>query len=368
MRVIEGTEAEEMLTWGSWSNHVDGYIPLGQIRQDISVGDETGLSMRELLGKDAPAPVLFEHPRTKELMELVPTDEAEAVLLAKGLLKNEPKQAKMSVQDMDREMRYLKSQFEDEQQRVTNKAVMAACVKAIRDTSDTDYLINSAFLRAWLQFLQLDSVDCDEMAEALGYTFQDGEDEMDALNQHIRSCGHADLCRATVVMALREESRYGDDSNPLMRDCIATNLGVPIKEVTAKAVKEVKAKFTAEIKVLQAKIDAQNPVPSIPAAQPVDGTGSKIPKARAAKSKLTAADAQSGIAAAMQEMEEQPADPLYDQALELVLKEQKASKRLLKEHLHIGQIKALQLLDQMEQDGKVSACDERGARKVLVAA
>jgi len=52
----------------------------------------------------------------------------------------------------------------------------------------------------------------------------------------------------------------------------------------------------------------------------------------------------------------------------LVTREQKASKRLLKEKLGIGQDKALALLDRMETNGVVSAVDETRNRKVLVAA
>lgn len=59
---------------------------------------------------------------------------------------------------------------------------------------------------------------------------------------------------------------------------------------------------------------------------------------------------------------------LYDQAVELVTREQKASKRLLKEQLGIGQDKALALLERMEKNGVVSAVDETRNRKVLVAA
>jgi DNA segregation ATPase FtsK/SpoIIIE-like protein len=170
-----------------------------------------------------------------------------------------------------------------------------------------------------------------------------------------------------VVLSLQEEGSYRDE-NQLLRDCITKQLDVAVKPAIAKAIKEVKALFTPEIKTLQAKIDAKKPVPDTMSVQLGEGAGVKTTKARAGKAKLTVADAKTGIAAAMQELEEQPADPLYIQALELVLKEQKASKRLLKDHLRIGQIKALQLLEQMEQDGKVSACDERGSRKVLVAA
>lgn len=59
---------------------------------------------------------------------------------------------------------------------------------------------------------------------------------------------------------------------------------------------------------------------------------------------------------------------LYDCAVELVTREQQASKRLLKEQLNIGQDKALALLERMERNGVVSAAGERQARKVLVAA
>jgi ParB/RepB/Spo0J family partition protein len=366
MRVIEGEEAEEMLAHGAWSNKVEGYTSFGQIRDDITVGGETGKSMRELLGKDAPAPVLFEHPRTKELMELVPTDEAEGVLMAKGLLNAEQQESKQTAKELEQEMVGLQNRFKNEQERATEKASLIACIQAVRDTDNAQMLITSAFLRAWLLY-QMDNVDTDDMALALGYTFQDGEDESDGLAMHIRACAHIDLCRAMVVLSLQEEGSYRDE-NQLLRDCITKQLDVAVKPAIAKAIKEVKALFTPEIKTLQAKIDAKKPVPDTMSVQLGEGAGVKTTKARAGKAKLTVADAKTGIAAAMQELEEQPADPLYIQALELVLKEQKASKRLLKDHLRIGQIKALQLLEQMEQDGKVSACDERGSRKVLVAA
>lgn len=59
---------------------------------------------------------------------------------------------------------------------------------------------------------------------------------------------------------------------------------------------------------------------------------------------------------------------LYDRAVDLVTREQQASKRLLKEKLGIGQDKAMALLERMEKNGVVSAAGERQARKVLVAA
>jgi S-DNA-T family DNA segregation ATPase FtsK/SpoIIIE len=110
-------------------------------------------------------------------------------------------------------------------------------------------------------------------------------------------------------------------------------------------------------------------------------------KRPAAPAVLSAEEATQGIAAAMQGLEAQAsasavapgAQPeggdsaaseadLYDQAVAVVAREQKASKRLLKEALGIGQDRALALLEQMEANGVVSAVDETRNRKVLVAA
>lgn len=389
MRIVDGKEAEEMLKNGPWSNNVEGYTPLGQRREDIAVGGETGKSLRDLLGKDAPGAILFEHPRTKELMELVPTKEAEAVLLAKGMVKADQPDAKMDAKQLEREMAHLQRMFQNEQERATEKATLDACVQAVRSTSDSAYLIGSDFLRAWLQY-QLDNVDLDDMATALGYTFEDGEDEADGLTQYIRSCSYLDSCRAFVVLTLQEESRYGSDDNKLVQACISRNLGVQVKEVTAKAIKEVKARLMPAIKELQAKIDAQTaPATATTAVPAKDGQSESKPKKSSAKPaaarpvKLSAEEAISGIAAAMQGIDKgapanatEPStdaggatsDALYDQAVEVVKREQKASKNLLKATLGIGQGKALMLLDLMEANGVVSAVDETRNRKVLVTA
>ena len=59
-------------------------------------------------------------------------------------------------------------------------------------------------------------------------------------------------------------------------------------------------------------------------------------------------------------------DPLYDKAVEVVLKNQRASISLVQRHLQIGYNKSARLLEAMEKAGLVSAMDERGKREVLV--
>lgn len=59
-------------------------------------------------------------------------------------------------------------------------------------------------------------------------------------------------------------------------------------------------------------------------------------------------------------------DPLYDKAVEIVLKNQKASISLVQRHLSIGYNKAANLLEAMEKAGLVSAMNGRGQREILV--
>jgi S-DNA-T family DNA segregation ATPase FtsK/SpoIIIE len=62
------------------------------------------------------------------------------------------------------------------------------------------------------------------------------------------------------------------------------------------------------------------------------------------------------------------ADPLYDQAVEVVVKHRRASISLVQRHLRIGYNRAARLLEQMEQSGLVSAMSSNGNREILVPA
>ncbi|MGN6667006.1 MAG: DNA translocase FtsK [Trinickia sp.] len=59
-------------------------------------------------------------------------------------------------------------------------------------------------------------------------------------------------------------------------------------------------------------------------------------------------------------------DPLYDQAVEVVVKHRRASISLVQRHLRIGYNRAARLLEQMEQSGLVSAMSSSGNREILV--
>jgi S-DNA-T family DNA segregation ATPase FtsK/SpoIIIE len=58
-------------------------------------------------------------------------------------------------------------------------------------------------------------------------------------------------------------------------------------------------------------------------------------------------------------------DPLYDQAVEIVLKNRRASISLVQRHLRIGYNRAARLVEQMERAGLVSPMQSNGNREVL---
>jgi DNA segregation ATPase FtsK/SpoIIIE, S-DNA-T family len=62
------------------------------------------------------------------------------------------------------------------------------------------------------------------------------------------------------------------------------------------------------------------------------------------------------------------ADPLYDQAVEIVIKNRRASISLVQRHLRIGYNRAARLLEQMENSGVVSTMSSNGNREILVPA
>jgi len=61
-------------------------------------------------------------------------------------------------------------------------------------------------------------------------------------------------------------------------------------------------------------------------------------------------------------------DPMYDQAVGIVLQHRRASISLVQRHLRIGYNRAARLLEQMEKSGLVTSMATNGNRDILVPA
>ena len=59
-------------------------------------------------------------------------------------------------------------------------------------------------------------------------------------------------------------------------------------------------------------------------------------------------------------------DPLYDQAVALVAREQKASTSFVQRHLQIGYNRAARIVERMESEGIISKGNHVGKREVLI--
>jgi DNA segregation ATPase FtsK/SpoIIIE, S-DNA-T family len=81
-----------------------------------------------------------------------------------------------------------------------------------------------------------------------------------------------------------------------------------------------------------------------------------------------AGEGDEGSAASGGQAGEGESDPLYDQAVEVVVKNRRASISLVQRHLRIGYNRAARLLEQMEQSGLVSTMSSNGNREILVPA
>jgi S-DNA-T family DNA segregation ATPase FtsK/SpoIIIE len=70
----------------------------------------------------------------------------------------------------------------------------------------------------------------------------------------------------------------------------------------------------------------------------------------------------------LEDADDGESDPLYDQAVAIVLKTRRASISLVQRHLRIGYNRAARLIEQMERSGLVSPMQSNGNREVLVPA
>jgi ParB/RepB/Spo0J family partition protein len=317
MRLISGSEAKAVCY--EKSSALNGYSPLSQVRADAD-----GQRLDSLLGKDFEGAVLIENPWTFALIEAVPTLEAEGVLLARGLVKAvlEP-QAKVDKAELQIDL--LKKNIARETEKEFREAAYQQIAVAVRNVPDTlaSALITAQLLRGWLIHL-LDDTPAKEMAELVQLSLEEGQTESvqeEAVRLRIQSTSGANIFQAATLYMLRDDRQLPyqlQEKNPTnLFGLAAAPLCIDLPGLRTKVEKDVKARITAQIADLKAQLKPPKPlVPTAPLAQPAlapvagadTGTGKAQAKAPAKPAplrqpRLSAQEAQSGIAEAMQGIE-----------------------------------------------------------------
>lgn len=328
MRIVEGKEALELLGGRSYCDTPVGYDDLSEKCPELGQEGDKVQTLGELLGKDAPEAILFIHPRTQQMTELVPTDKANAVLLTKGI------KAEMDEEDQhqgnpENELEQLQKRAAADTERAVHNATFSTTVDAVRATDAkriATLLCSGDLLRAALLNKLDNYLNAEDMALALGYTFQDGEDENDGLAMHIRATTTENLCKALVICELLDDRHHSVHQQPLILQAIAQALDVDAQAIANQATAKVKAEYADRLKAAKAKIDAKKQkLAPPPAARPQEGAGGAKSEAKgksaAAKktpvraAKLSAEEATLGIAAAMQGLDGAASAPVGAVAL-----------------------------------------------------
>ncbi|MBP9785749.1 MAG: ParB/RepB/Spo0J family partition protein [Giesbergeria sp.] len=321
MKVLAGADAKAVVTHQWNRDALDGYTRLDSQRHDAA-GAPT--SLRNLLaGVDLIAsgiqPVLIEHPRSKELIEAVPTAETEALLITKGLLRQSQKAESVELQ-----IDQLKASMERNVFRRSREAMWTELVKAVH--ARTAPVTPSADLvRAWL-VTQCGHLEYADLAAMFNLPDAGDSDNVEQARLAAQRIPSVELWKAVVILMMAEDQAptylMTKTDSELKKDpphftAVAQMLGMYLKPIELEARAAVKAEVNEEIKTLKAQL-APKPK-AAPATTPAAGddvsTGGKGAMAKKAgaplrKPKTSASEAQAQIAAAMQA--EEKTDPGAD--------------------------------------------------------
>jgi ParB/RepB/Spo0J family partition protein len=281
--LINGKEAKHIVGPGAPDDKpLQGYSRLDQVREDID-----GRTLRKLLGKQGIAdcqPALIEHPGTRTLIEAVPTTQAEAMLVELGLLKPAPVAKSKSKASPEQQAKTDASNKIDTIKR-TKVAIVAALSQVTYMPDDWQC---ESVLR-WMAYNRLDNLAYSDLGHASTLVgMHPNSDYFADIADHIAKMTVEQLPDAILKLVMLDmipSSPYESDEDD------------PIAAAMRKDLLQL-------VDISQADIAAaaKSPLPPTPLAQPhvAPATGKKTKPAAPPKAKLSAQDAQLGIAAAMQ--------------------------------------------------------------------
>lgn len=305
--VIEGKAAKEIVSQYSYQP-LKGYSRLDQKRTDI---DESGPTLRKLLGSDAPSPVLIENPYTKELIEAVPTEEAEAVLVAKGAIGKEETQ---TAGKLEAQIEGLKDRAKVEGQKAGRRAMFEVIKEAVRIEADeaVSALITSDLVRTWL-VRQVADFDAGETLVELLNLQVEGDDygaADDAATAALQRASDANVWRALVLFMAADEREYFPygrrvDETPAL-NAIATVAGLDLDTARDKAIADRKLQLRNDIAELKARSAPKKSSPKPDKAQGAKKSNAPPAAQKKRAGKPSAEEVQAQISEKLQELDQAP--------------------------------------------------------------
>lgn len=303
--VIEGKEAKEIMPH-QYSSHLVGYTSIDEKLEDDDTGSST--SLRDSLTKDEKKSIkVLVNPYTSELVHVVPKELAKQVeQRVFGDSQRDKKQKSRDTRDLERD-------FE-------KKWRMGAIIE-LKPRIASLGAFTEGMLRRLLLFVlsQWSSFDRIDHAMVLGDFCPEDPNDDEQLKQAVQMIEATDLGHMVLLAMAIDDivpavtwlkgERIVSKSAPFIEE-LATTLGVdlgPIKKSAKDELKEdAKPKKSEKSPIpkrpaARGEAKAENADAKKPAAQGVNkGASQKSPKAK----KITAKEAQAGIAEALQKTEE----------------------------------------------------------------
>ncbi|MHB8947527.1 MAG: ParB/RepB/Spo0J family partition protein [Rhodoferax sp.] len=283
MRLIDGDEAGEICS--QYNDFLDGYSPLSQERNDTADGQSASLG--QLLGKDLGAPVLIENPWTKELIAAVPTEEAEAMLLARGLVK--AVQAKQKpAGDIEGDIKRLQASARKATTKLFRDMAFKELASTVHGCSDAMALtlINPRLLRAWW-LRQVEEMNNSDLAKMFDLTLLKPEvkttgERQDAqttqMRLHVQACAQGKLYKALALHLVLDDNPdyfYGDIEEATLLTALASEIGVDLDDIEAQATAQVRDETAEELNKLKAQLKGQAVIYRGPNGETWSGRGLK---------------------------------------------------------------------------------------------
>lgn len=297
-QIITEREAKKLWAYDSIYTKIDGYTRLDLPDDRL----ESNKKLKNVLGKDAPQPILFQNPYNRgELIEVLPTEKVNEILKERGLIT--PTQVKAQRSQTASE---AKRKAEEKFERTWRKRAITKTYNAMADDA-SDEALSDDVIRLLCKEI-IGGLTQDERSHTCELLGLGKVAEHDAIRTHIQECEPRQASQVLQLLLMQHDMRnqidyFGKVNKTLRIDAVAAEYFVDLKAIKDEVRDELKpvvkkpgarAKAAAPTETMKPKPAVQKKNVAPPAAQ----------KIRARKTSAEEVTAQ--VAAAFQALHQAP--------------------------------------------------------------